>query len=58
MKFVGDVMDRNHEVITFIMRRPRVANLQPCFFKQPQKSCIKMQSISVFPDITKVTYFR
>ena len=61
-------MDRNYDVITFISRRPGLANLlsssklQLCLSKQSSKeleiACIKMQSISVFLDIAKVAHFQ
>ena len=48
--FFDDVMDINNDVMTFILRRPRVANflqssnLEPCLLKQPLKTQTKLRN--------------
>ena len=47
---------------TFFLRRPRVADIadiyQNCKRVKRMKNCIKMQSVSVFLDTTKIADFK
>ena len=70
MNFVDEVMDRNYDVIIFILRKPReaifakIVKIVTMFTKTSLKTqkmlkeCIEIQSISVFLDISKFANFQ